>query len=108
MTITVVNVKYVKRGERFEYCGRKNESFGFAASPLANPFVLRDESDRQRVLARYQKWFDSKVQDGDESVANELARLMNLARDGDLNLGCFCAPKACHCDVIKTFLEENL
>ncbi len=106
MTITVVHVKHHKG--KYEYCGRSNDSFRLPASPLANPYKLRDEADRQRVLARYQKWFDSKAQDGDEAVANELARLINLARTGDVALGCFCAPRICHCDVIKEFIEENL
>ena len=101
--ITVVNIKHF-RGQ-FEYCGRANHSSGLVASPLANPFKLRDEADRERVLARYRRWFYSKVNDGDFAVGDELARLINLAQAGDLNLGCYCAPKLCHCDIIKEFIE---
>jgi hypothetical protein len=104
--ITVVNVKKFKG--QYVYCGRASASRRFGASPLANPFPLRDEADRALILAKYKRWFDSRVQDGDGAVADALAQLLSMASRGDLNLGCYCAPKACHCDVIKEFLEGVL
>lgn len=108
--ITVVNIRYRLPGS-YEYCGRENNrSFRFRlpASPLANPFKLRDEADRDRVLARYRQWFYSQIEDGAPDVADELARLLNLAKVGDLALGCYCAPKSCHCDVIRDFLLDTI
>ena len=104
--ITVVNIKHF-RGQ-FEYCGRENHSFGRSASPLANPFKLRDEADRERVLARYRRWFYSQIEDGAPDVADELARLLNLAKAGDLALGCYCFPKSCHCAVLREFLLDTI
>ena len=35
----------------------------------------------------------------------ELFRLVRLAKKGDLSLGCYCKPPACHCDTIKAAIE---
>ena len=77
-------------------------------SPLGNPFVMKSEADRDAVCDQYQAWFDRKVKNGDERVMNELRRLYRLAKKGDLVLGCFCAPKRCHGETIKAFLEKYL
>ena len=77
-------------------------------SPLGNPFVAKSEADRDAVCDQYQAWFDCKVEAGDERVMNELRRLYRLAKKGDLVLGCFCAPKRCHGETIKAFLEKYL
>ena len=77
-------------------------------SPLGNPFVMKSEADRDAVCDQYQAWFDRKVKNGDERVMNELRRLYRLAKKGDLVLGCFCAPKRCHGETIKAFLETHL
>ena len=35
----------------------------------------------------------------------EILRLKRIAENGDLYLGCYCKPKECHCDVIKSCIE---
>ncbi len=75
-------------------------------SPLGNPFVMKNESDRNRVCDQYQVWFEQQVTSNNVVVMNELRRLYKLAKRGDLVLGCFCAPKRCHGETIKRFLEQ--
>lgn len=75
-------------------------------SPLGNPFVLTDESRRDEVCDRYETWLRSKVEQGDPAVLKELRRLYRLAQDGPVVLGCYCAPRRCHADSIKRFLES--
>lgn len=121
--ITVVNIKLlnladdydhvaggtyrnIETGAHLVYCGRRNISYHQLQSPLANPYGLDREANRKAILSQYQRWFDGKVQDGDASVADELARLINLASEGDLELACYCSPRACHCDIVKKFIEE--
>ena len=41
----------------------------------------------------------------DSEARLELFRLVRLAKKGDLYLGCYCAPRACHGDVIKAEIE---
>lgn len=111
MTITVVN-KY--KEPNHIYCGR--------GTPLGNPFRMGDEDMRDTVCDQYETWFYKQVSSEvfdmyiqgayPASVMNPiipaLASIFNEAKFNDINLGCFCAPKRCHCDTIKTFLNNKL
>lgn len=103
--ITVVNVRNALSGT-YEYCGRRMSGRDLPQSPLANPYPLLRESDRPLVLAQYATWFEGMTMADDAKFDAEIMRLLDLAKKGDLALGCWCAPKACHCDIIKIFLEE--
>ena len=58
-----------------------------------NPFPMRNESDRDMVIEQYRLWLWKEIQDGKIDLA-ELAKLK------DKKLGCWCAPRACHGDVL--------
>lgn len=100
--INVIN----KFKDKHYYIGR--------GSILGNPFVMIDKSDeeRNRVCEEFEKHFNNKVFiEKNQSFLNELDKLHNLSLKEDINLGCFCAPKRCHGDTIKNFLDnyqENL
>jgi hypothetical protein len=86
---------------RGEYVGRP--------SPLGNPFKLEHESDRDAVIAQYEVWLRERIAARDNRVCDELNRLYVIARDtGLLELVCWCEPKRCHADVIRTVLFEAL
>lgn len=70
---------------------------------LGNPFQLRnprDEEDRRRVIEEYRAWFLEQI-----SVDEKLQSAVEAVRGRDL--GCWCAPRACHGDVIIEWLERN-
>ncbi len=92
--ITVGNKKHGARGI---YVGRP--------SPLGNPFVLQDEASRAAVIRAYEDWLAEQLLDLQSAASVELHRLATLARNQDLCLVCFCAPKACHADSIKRTIE---
>lgn len=111
MSITVVN-KYAEKNHI--YCGR--------GSALGNPFPMVSESDRDAVCGKYEDWFygvvdessflslvdnpDSRIRPNDPTKL--LIHIYVEAAKGDVNLGCYCAPKRCHCDTIKNFIELKL
>lgn len=78
-------------------------------SPLGNPFVMRNSSieERNRVCDEYHTYLLTAVANGDPDICRELSRLRWMALNGDLVLGCFCAPKRCHGDSVKQVLEEH-
>jgi len=78
------------------YCGRP--------SPLGNPFRMLSESDRDRVCDEYDVWFHENV-DNLKPVLRELWH--KGVRDGSLLLSCWCAPKRCHLETVKAFLESQ-
>jgi len=79
------------------YVGRPNV--------LGNPFYLKSESERNKVIAEYDIWLTEKMK-SDTPQKREIRRLRKLYKTaGELTLICWCAPKACHADVIKRFIE---
>lgn len=91
--------------------GRKHEpnaQYIGRGSPLGNPFIIGRDGDRDEVCEAYEAWFTDQVKDENPAVMAELRRLYHIARDGALVLGCFCAPKRCHGETIKRFLESRL
>lgn len=80
-------------------------SFVYVGRPhiLGNPFPLRDPRDPQAragVISAYREWFQERV-DTDPSFRASVEALRG--RD----LGCWCAPRACHADVILEWLSAH-
>jgi len=66
-----------------------------------------DEEGRRNLVGCYKIWL-WKVGRNIEAVSKELNRLEGLALERDLVLGCWCKPKQCHGDVIKSYLDWRL
>ena len=73
-------------------------------SVLGNPFPMRSEADRERVVTQYRNWLRQQWKARGPARA-ELERLLEIAKAGPLELVCWCAPRACHADVIREALE---
>ena len=96
--IEVVN-KY--RQPNHVYCGR--------GSALGNPFNMNGEAMRDEVCDKYEEYFNEEVNvKKNPAMLAQLRVIWKQAKAGDVNLGCFCAPKRCHCDTIKIFIESKL
>ena len=108
----VIRIGSIKAGDTGEYCGRPNRSR--SGSPLANPYPLPDESQRDAVCEKYRTWFDNQLRLRSPRFIAELDRLEKIARAGDLTLLCWCRDlagavpesKKCHCDVIRERIEQ--
>lgn len=66
-------------------------------SPLGNPFVMRNEAERDSVCDRYHQHFAHSLV---HSVFMDELR-ERVQRGEKLALECWCAPKRCHADTIK-------
>ena len=81
------------------------------SSALGNPFNMRNEADRHKVCNEYTKLFAGIVNNEADCIemtrfTDELERLKKLHVEyGKLRLFCWCAPKRCHAETIKQFLE---
>lgn len=77
------------------------------SSPLGNPYRIRSEKEIDRAVDKYEQWFYRSVSQ-DPEIRTELRRLHTLGKmRGKLKLGCFTAPRRCHCHVIKQYLESS-
>jgi len=80
------------------YIGREVPEHGIASSKWGNPFVLADDSDaeRDRVIAVYREW-----------IVDQPELMSSLEELRGQRLGCWCAPKRCHGDVLVELLEAT-
>ena len=86
----VVNVRSAVPGS-FVYIGRK--VIGFAGSKWCNPYREGRDGNREVVIHKYkvELWKKMKSKDFCNELLSEL--------DGN-DLGCWCAPLACHGEVL--------
>lgn len=79
------------------YVGRAMNRGGWrlAASPLANPFRIGVDGEREQVIAKYRHYLLTRP--------DLLALLTDLRGK---RLGCWCAPLPCHADVIAELAEQ--
>lgn len=69
-------------------------------SPFGNPYVLQTESDRKKVIDMYREYFYERVEI-DPEFRSKVLKLRGKV------LGCYCAPKPCHGDVIVEWLSTH-
>ena len=76
-------------------------------SPLGNPFKLGRDGSRAEVIASYRSWLWAQLQEPGSAQRQELERLLAQAQAqaGPLELLCWCAPLACHAEVIRSALS---
>lgn len=76
-------------------------------SPLGNPFYMKNESMRDEVCRQYAVYFAEQV-NVDSDVRRMFEQILAAHKLGkDINLQCHCAPKRCHADTIKAWLEAQ-
>lgn len=82
MTATVVHVKH------------QHDVFIGRPSPWGNPFKLLAERDREAVVQQYARW-----------VIDWPPVMNNLHLIRGQRLGCYCAPKLCHGNVLALLAD---
>jgi hypothetical protein len=90
-----MHVVHVREKLCTHYIGRGAAPSGKHAQ-LGNPFVLRIESARTKVIEEYEEWVRRQPE-----VMKRIAELPE-----DAVLGCWCKPRACHGDVIIKIWKE--
>ena len=99
--ISLVNLKKTPEAEFDIYIGRANVHRNLSASKWGNPFVMKNESERPRVLEEYRKYILR-----DKRLYNSLSELKNK------KLACWCydetnPKKICHGTVLIDLLTKR-
>ena len=82
-------------------------------SPVGNPFVgmagVKDNQEREKVCDLYEDWFQLKLKKReDQKFIHYLHKIKEaLLTHGRVRLFCWCAPKRCHSETIKRWLEKE-
>lgn len=96
--IEIMNMRKVKPSEPYDFHIDRR-------SPVGNPFPLRDEDKRDIVCNDYQQHFDKMVEYEDTAFLGYLKTIEKaLEIHGKVRLFCWCAPKRCHGETIKSWL----
>ena len=96
--IEIVNLRKTDLDRKqIQYVGR--------GSVLGNRFKIGINGNREQVIQKYRRWLWNRICDHDQRVTEELDRLKEIAKKGDLVLGCWCAPKRCHAEIIKNAIN---
>lgn len=104
----VVNIRDAPRGwmhdEAYVYVGRERFDLSYEDAErgfdgrFGNPYILRFEAHRDRVLSLYETWFARRMTT-DATFKWRIASLWGKT------LVCFCKPLRCHGDVIAEWLD---
>ena len=101
--ITVIHIKNAPKGweDNFDYVyiGRKRkgkDEYGY----FGNPFFLKSESDRKKVIEQYKEYFYDRIE-RDDLFKVQIDNLKNKT------LVCYCSPLPCHGDVIAEWLNKQ-
>jgi hypothetical protein len=68
-----------------------------------NPFMISEENSRKEVIDLYEKYVRAALERDDMELTYEELMEMRGKR-----LGCWCAPRPCHGDVLVGIIEERL
>jgi hypothetical protein len=74
-------VVHCKKSKYDVYCGRP--------SIWGNPFEIGKDGNRKEVIAKFKKYLLAN-----DELVDKLPELRGKI------LGCWCAPKSCHCDIL--------
>lgn len=72
---------------------------------LGNPFAIGRDGSRAEVIQLYRAWLWRQLQQPVSLQRRALERLLQQAATGRLELLCWCAPLACHAEVIRSALH---
>ncbi len=87
------------------YVGRHHPRFP-QGSPLSNPYHVGKDGSRGLALAKYHAWLRQQWRAGGPAK-DELLRLADAYRQsGELTLVCWCAPAACHAEIVAQVVHE--
>ncbi len=96
----VINVKS-KILEPYVFCGRQQgEKFHYG-----NPFPMQNERRRDWSCLMFNLWLYGDPQFKEMEAERRIFVIQTLFTLKGKDLGCFCAPKKCHCDTYVKILE---
>ena len=114
MAIKILNLKTVEpadvaglEDDHIVYVGRAMPRQRLKASPLANPYTLK-EWGRDGALSQYRAHLERMTFFETGREAREILRIAGLARTGDVALTCWCHPEPCHAEIIREWVEAEL
>jgi hypothetical protein len=89
-------VVHCKKEKYDVYIGRAVSRSGLKASVWGNPFAIGKDGSREEVMVRYRAWLLANPE-----LLEKLPELKGKV------LGCWCAPEACHGDILSELANRQ-
>jgi hypothetical protein len=107
--IKVINIRDVKKENFNLFIGRyhsyRPDSGMKDGTMLGNPYPMKNESEREECIRKFSEYFF--LPENYEKFLPYLKRIKQREKEhGTVYLVCFCAPKACHGDIIKKAVDS--
>lgn len=109
MGIEIHNLKEIRPAREYDFIVDRT-------SPVGSPFYITTSLNRANVCDAYQRFFENKmlVVEGQHlgvetyEFRNYVNKMLEAyKKHGKLRLFCWCAPKRCHAETIKNWLEQQ-
>lgn len=105
-----------KEATDYVYVGRycSSPKFSLPASKLANPFKIGTDCSRPDSVRQYKQWLWEQIKEylktqSPSPAVRELLKLIEKKLAGEeFDLVCWCAPEACHADVIEAAINWGI
>ena len=99
---------------KYKHTSTKHDFYIGRGSGLGNPWTHLDSKyptfktvTREEAVNKFKDYFYEQIQLEDSELKNNLEEIINLhKKHGEVNLVCFCKPKACHGDIIAEYLNN--
>jgi hypothetical protein len=110
MQIKVVNAKYVLEPNEIEFRIDRSTALGNPYTHLHTHTLAKYQcSTREKAIENYTTYFYKEIISGNNKKAkDELDKIIETAANSPVVLRCWCKPKSCHGDIIKTYVERVL
>ncbi len=82
--------------------------YGGRPSDLGNPYILGVDGNRETVIERYRTYFNEEIKNKKSKLYLKIQKILELAKDNDIHLVCFCKPLDCHLDIVKEYLDNQI
>ena len=98
--IEIMNLRYDKPSQPWDVKVDRS-------SVLGNPFPMKGEAQRNAVCEKYAQHLGKEII-SDGPIRKEMIRLYYIYKQYKrLRLFCWCAPKRCHAETIKAWIETE-
>lgn len=92
----VIHWRDRERAPSAVYVGRAAPRLGLPASPFANPYKIGPDGGRTDVIQKFRSW-----------ILGRPDLLLRLHELRGRPLACWCAPEACHADVLAALVDAD-
>ena len=86
-----IRISNMRRAEKYDQKGDRSSLIG-------NPFVMRNEGERELVIDKFRYYLAEEIATG------RLPTEYLLKLDGK-TIACWCAPKSCHLEIVDKAIE---